>query len=494
MESYDIGIIGSGIAGTFAALRVSEKYKDVRTIVFDIGRPPAKRRRPLEGFLGCFPTGNGRIYPNNLESINKFVDKRKINSSNQWVMEYFNQVNSMKLLKDKLPTKSLSKKLMTHDFDITPNDYYQWRPESVHKLSRLITSSLEASTNVFFSFDNQVTAIRQEEGLFSIESEEGTVECKKIILCAGRSGWRWVTDFYKELGLITDNNSAKYGVRIEIPAQYAKELNKSSCVLNRKDLEIGPFCWNGSVVPEDHADLVLSSFRSNEDRWETEKLSFSVLKSMPYENQGVAQTERIGKLTFLLYNDRVNKERIKSFMKGNSLISLLPEYYWLKQFINEFEELLPVLIDYGHIHLPHIYPMAASINLDHGLQSDLPGLFVAGESANISGILGAAVSGCIAANEACKIIAGDVVSDKIPSIPVVLGSHKDSDRIEPVKVKDFLNRNCIKGNKPVPIKICAKEFNIPISKFRRLFAKLLDLKSFSNFGICRGRSGGVFKR
>ena len=37
MESYDIGIIGSGIAGTFAALRVSEKYKDVRTIVFDIG-------------------------------------------------------------------------------------------------------------------------------------------------------------------------------------------------------------------------------------------------------------------------------------------------------------------------------------------------------------------------------------------------------------------------------------------------------------------------
>jgi uncharacterized protein len=489
MESYDICIIGSGIAGTFAALRIAEKHKDIRTVVFDIGRPPAKRRRPLEGFLGCFPTGNGKICPNNLDSINTIMDGRKIVRSNQWVMEKLQEINPMKLIKDRSPSKHMEKILSEHNFSVKMNDYYQWRPEHVHKLSKSITASLENSKNVFFSFDNQVLSIKKDQDSFAINTEECSIECKKVILCAGRSGWRWVTELYRELDIIKDNNCAKYGVRIEIPVQHAKELNRSCCILNRDDLELGPFDWNGSITPEDHADVVVSSFRSNEERWKSEKLSFSVLKSVSYPNSGVENSDRIGKLTFLLFNDRVNKERLKSFIKGNSLISLLPEYSWLPDVAKELDNLFPKITDYAYMYLPHIFPMAASVELDQNLQSKIPGLYIAGESANIKGILGAAVSGCIAANEACK--SAEITVENKTSKPIEIIEEKEIEDLEPIMVKDILNNMCSKGERPVPMKFVAKELNVDIGKFRKIFSKMMKLRIFSKFQICRGRTGGI---
>jgi uncharacterized FAD-dependent dehydrogenase len=54
------------------------------------------------------------------------------------------------------------------------------------------------------------------------------------------------------------------------------------------------------------------------------------------------------------------------------------------------------------MHIPHIQPLAPKINLGNNLESDLRGMYVAGESARIPGILGAAVSGAIAVNNACN--------------------------------------------------------------------------------------------
>ena len=82
MSNYDIGIIGAGVAGAFAALRIAKEYKNFKTIVFDLGRPPMKRRRQLEGWFGCLPNSDGKFYLSDLvciaiaygiqETINKF--------------------------------------------------------------------------------------------------------------------------------------------------------------------------------------------------------------------------------------------------------------------------------------------------------------------------------------------------------------------------------------------------------------------------------------
>ncbi len=41
---FDVGIIGMGVAGTFAALKIAQENKDLKVIGIDCGRPPAKRR------------------------------------------------------------------------------------------------------------------------------------------------------------------------------------------------------------------------------------------------------------------------------------------------------------------------------------------------------------------------------------------------------------------------------------------------------------------
>lgn len=42
MNVFDVGIVGAGVAGAFAALRVAERHKKTKAILFDIGRPPGK--------------------------------------------------------------------------------------------------------------------------------------------------------------------------------------------------------------------------------------------------------------------------------------------------------------------------------------------------------------------------------------------------------------------------------------------------------------------
>src|SRR5690606_27907730 len=233
---------------------------------------------------------------------------------------------------------------------------------------------------------------------FIVNTANGDFLCKKIILCVGRSGWRWATNLYKNLGLSVDDSKISIGIRVEVPAQYMKQMNKSHCSFISSDMEIGPFSWNGTIIPEDHADVVISSFRSNENRWKTDKVSFSMIKYLSSkDNNGTYQTDRLAKLAFLLSNDRVGKERIYSIK--NSELLLIPEYNWIVEAVNNLHSIIPSIKNKGYFHIPDILPMAAKIPLKSNLESEeLDGLFVCGESAGFKGLMASAISGIIAAN------------------------------------------------------------------------------------------------
>lgn len=402
MIKYDVGIIGAGVAGAFAALRISQNNPATKTIIFDFGRPPGKRRRQLEGWFGCFPAGDGKIYPNDLEKVLDLVDGRKARHANKWVFDVMSQANPMKLVKDTLPSAAIQKKIQHANFTLQANDYYQWKPESIHQLSKIISEEIEKPGNVDFSFDNEVHKISKKKGYFQVSSASGEYICKRLLLCVGRSGWRWTTKQFKDLEICNNDDYAVFGVRVELSSQYLKEFNRSHCTLTRKDLEVGPFSWFGTIIPEDHADLVISNFRSNEDRWKSDKVSFSLLSPRFFKNEGCYQTDRLGKLAFLLFNDRVSKEKIKILLKNESQLCYLPEYSWLKKSLEELDTIVPNLLARGYMHVPNISPLPAKIKLATNLESEVDGLFVAGESAGVKGIASAAIMGCVAADSVCK--------------------------------------------------------------------------------------------
>jgi uncharacterized FAD-dependent dehydrogenase len=399
---FDVAVIGMGVAGVFACYKLSKEHKGLKVIGFDIGRPFAKRRRQLEGALGCLPNSDGKLYLNDINKVSDLIGTRKTKSAHTYFNKIMSNVGSFKIIKDKSPSISVEKRLKKFGYDLTLNDYIQIYPKDIHLLSKYMAESLEDHKNITFNFDNEVNSICKQNGMFVITSDAGEFKCKKLIIAAGRSGWRWSKELFFNFGIIDNNDIARFGIRVESNANIMKDFVKSNCTLNKgTELELGPMSWFGTVIPEDHVDVAISAFRSNENRWKSDKVSFSLIGNRSFPNAGFEQTDRISKLTFVLANDRIIKERISHILTGKSKISIIPEYEWLKETIQDVSNIIPDIAK-AYFHAPTINTFPPKINLGNNLESEVDGMFVVGESAGISGILAAATMGISVVNEIVK--------------------------------------------------------------------------------------------
>lgn len=403
MSNFDVGIIGAGVAGAFATMKMAEDHKNVKTILFDLGRPPMKRRRQLEGWLGCLPNSDGKLYLSDLNKVTDLVGLRKSKASYNWLHKTISNVENFKVIKDRSPNAAVEKRFKKIGYEVSLNDYIQMYPKDIHALSKFMSESIEKYKNITFNFDNEVKKVRKEKGLFVVSTETQEFRCKKLIIAVGRSGWRWATDLYSDFGIIDNNDTARFGIRIELSAQVMKDFNKSNCSLIKgNDFEIGPLSWYGTVIPEDHVDLAISTFRSNENRWKSDKVSFTLIGNRPFHNSGFEQTDRIGKLMFVLCNDRIIRERVAHILTGKAKVSMIKEYDWLKEVITELSSAIPELTTKAYYHVPTIMPLVPKINIGSNLETEVEGMFVVGESAGVHGILAAGVMGAIAVDNVCK--------------------------------------------------------------------------------------------
>lgn len=407
MMIYDVGIIGAGVAGSFASLKLAKEHKNVKAILFDLGRPPMKRRRQLEGWLGCLPNSDGKLYLSDLPKVSNILGNRKTNASFKWVNNYLSNINNFKVIKDKAPSVSAEKKIKKLGYDITLNDHMQMYPKDIHLLSKDMSEDIEKAKNITFAFDTEIMEIHREKNCFVVKartmSTSDEYRCKKIILAVGRSGWRWVSDIFTNFGIIENNNYARFGIKVEMNSGNMKEFNKSNCTIYKgNELEIGPLSWYGTVIPEDHVELAITTFRSNENRWKSDKVSFSIIGNRHYPNKGFEQTDRLGKLTYVLSNDRILKERVSTILTKKSKISMLREYDWMIDTVQELSGIMPEIISKAYFHVPTIMPLAPTINIGTNMETEVPGMFVVGETAGINGLLSAAVMGAAVGDTVCK--------------------------------------------------------------------------------------------
>jgi hypothetical protein len=172
--------------------------------------------------------------------------------------------------------------------------------EQFHFLSKLLTQQLENYENLTSKYDTEVKRIENNNNIFNIFTEKEQFQVAKILIATGRSGWRWSTELIESLDIPHENKTAKIGVFLEFPVSQMKDFNFTNCKLLKENFEVGPFFWQGTIIPEDHADLILSSFRSNEERWKTEKIAFPVSYSFSVKEKGTQETTRLGQLALLL--------------------------------------------------------------------------------------------------------------------------------------------------------------------------------------------------
>ncbi len=404
---YDVAVVGAGPAGLFAVYHLLQKNPDLKIILLELGRPPGKRRRQLEGWLGSFMFGDGKMYLNDLSVVqNKLSSHDSVNSVWQEYHQFLSDFNKNKIAKDNGPSPILEKKILELNFSCQKNDYWQWRPDNIHALSRFLAEEFEkhqTSSSLTTKFDSEVAKIeKREDNYFEIEllSSEEKFLAQKVLIASGRSGWRWSSDLVHKFGINSLDTKFSLGIFLEFPAHHLKDFQHSNCLLAKNDFEIGPFSWHGTVIPEDHADFVLAAFRSNEDRWKSEKVSFGLKKKLPLPkniSSGVKETERLGKLAFLLFNDRVSRERIKLFLRGESQLSYLKEFDIFKEIFADLSEIIPDFGNRGYLHAPYFQTIVPEFQVDPFCQSDVENLYFAGESLGLHGIVSAILTGHLAA-------------------------------------------------------------------------------------------------
>jgi uncharacterized FAD-dependent dehydrogenase len=399
---FDIGIIGAGVAGAFATLKLAKDHKNIKVVLFDLGRPPMKRRRRLEGWLGALPNSDGKLYMNDLDRVIEITGLRRAKKAHNWFDKTIANIDNFKTIKDRPLSISLDKRFKKAGYQVALNNYIQIYPKDIHALSKYMAEIIENNKNIVFKFDNEVMHIQKQKGGFVVQTEDNKYTCKKLIIGVGRSGWRYANQLFANFGIIENNDMARFGIRIETNSANMKEFNRSNCTITKGDLELGPFSWYGTVIPEDHLDLAISAFRSNENRWKSDKVSFNLIGHRPFPGAGFEQTDRIGKLTFVLANDRIIKERVSTILTGKSKISIIPEYEWLKETLIELGAIVPEITTKAYFHVPTITPMAPKINIGDNLETEVDGMFVVGESAGIHGILSAGITGIIAGDAICK--------------------------------------------------------------------------------------------
>ncbi len=400
-NTFHCGIIGAGVAGSFAAYKISKEYK-AKTILFDLGRPPAKRRPQIIGFLGCLPNSDGKFYISDLNKTSKLVKLlglRAVKSSFNYFNKVLSNIGEYSQISDKSPSVSAEKRLQKFGFTYSLNDYIQIYPKDIHNLSKLMNTEME--DKITYCFDSEVVSIIKQKGMFIINTENEEYKCKKLIFAVGRSGWRYANDVYSKFGIITNNDIARFGIRIECNAFSLKDFNQSNCLITKEDIEVGPLSWHGTVIPEDHFDTAISTFRSNEERWKSDKVSFNLIGKRIFPNGGFEQADRLAKLIFILTNERIAREKITTLLNNKSKISIIKEFDWLKEVVMDVSNIIPDILK-SYYHIPTVIPMAPEINLDSNLESEVKNMFVVGEAAGMPGLLSAACMGLIAADKVCE--------------------------------------------------------------------------------------------
>jgi uncharacterized FAD-dependent dehydrogenase len=400
---FDFAFIGAGIATVFALQRISEKVTNKKSVIIDVGRPPMKRKHQMTGWMGAVPSSDAKLYIQNKE-LENLIGNVSYEKHKDIIISYLKDKEAISdLFKSNLP-KSFLDKISKFELDVF--DYYQMYPKNIHMLSKIMSSEVIDDKRFQFQFDEEVINIEKEKNCYKITTqpmmqskfdEIKTYYAKSIVLASGRTSISWNNEVLSMFNKIEKSNIIQYGIKVEISDKIFGDLNKSIFTLSDKDLLFGKFIWNGTMIPEDRFDYVLSSVRTNESRWESDKVHFDILRTVEHEN-ATKELERIANLSFIMANERVIKESLKSIIAGKSKLSILNEYgtkgkSWLVDAINKLESIFPGIISTGKFYYPTIVSSNTyKINLDSKLCLG-DDIYVIGEATGIPGILQAAIMG-----------------------------------------------------------------------------------------------------
>ena len=303
--NYDVLIIGAGPGGIFTAYELAEADKGLRIGVFELGRPLAQRKCPIDGkkVRACVKCpvcsimsgfgGAGAFSDGKYNITNQFGGTLYEHIGKQEAIDLMRYVDEINLSHGGEGTKLYSTANTGIKRMCLENGLHLLDAQVRHlgtDINYVVLENIynELREKVDFHFNTPVTGVKKTPDGYTVTAGGEEYTCRKCVISVGRSGSKWMESVCEELGISTSSNRVDIGVRVELPAEIfaplTDELYESKIVYRTQKFEdlVRTICMNpkGVVVNENTNGIVTVNGHSYEDpAMHTENTNFALLVS-----------------------------------------------------------------------------------------------------------------------------------------------------------------------------------------------------------------------
>ena len=303
--NYDVLIIGAGPGGIFTAYELAEADKGLRIGVFELGRPLAQRKCPIDGkkVKACVKCpvcsimsgfgGAGAFSDGKYNITNQFGGTLYEHIGKQEAIDLMRYVDEINLSHGGEGTRLYSTANTGIKRMCLENGLHLLDAQVRHlgtDINYVVLENIynELRDKVDFHFNTPVTGVKKTPDGYTVTAGGEEYTCRKCVISVGRSGSKWMESVCEELGISTSSNRVDIGVRVELPAEIfaslTDELYESKIVYRTQKFEdlVRTFCMNpkGVVVNENTNGIVTVNGHSYEDpAMHTENTNFALLVS-----------------------------------------------------------------------------------------------------------------------------------------------------------------------------------------------------------------------
>ncbi|MGB3128864.1 MAG: FAD-dependent oxidoreductase [Dehalococcoidia bacterium] len=454
-NKYDVVIVGSGPAGIFAALELSqatslsilllEKGKDLHLrkcpiIGKELSCPPCQPCGLVSGWggAGAFSDGKLTLSPQVGGQLESYLGHEKAAELLHYVDDIYLRFGASGEVYGTSPeVERLARKAELAGLKLIPVPIRHMGTELCRDVLKdmhlFLDSRIESRT------DTAATSIIVEDGVAKgVQTDDGQyIESRFVVIAPGREGSDWLLKEATRLGISLYNNPIDIGVRVEVPFTVLEELTSIFYELKLEFISptfrdrIRTFCMcpAGEVTMETTGgdEPVITVNGHSYAHRKTENTNFALLvsaKFTPPFREPIAYGRYIARLANIV-SGGVIMQRWEDFREGHrstttsiedglveptlksatpgDLGYVLPYRFLLgiTEMLNAMERLTPgIASPHTLLYGAEVKFYSSRLELTENLETETTNLFAIGDGAGVSrGLIQASASGVVAARE-----------------------------------------------------------------------------------------------